>query len=59
MADEGNELPAIEIVVAGRSESRHAAQAVAVLDGVVELAIGLLLCILLAHVGRPRIHRLA
>src|SRR5438309_407660 len=59
MPNEGNELPTIHIVITRIAERWHPAQANAVLDGVVELAIRHLLRVLLAHVWRARIHRLA
>src|ERR1700756_145810 len=59
MPNEGHELPTVRIVITWISERWHSAQANAVLDGVVELAIRHLLRVLLAHVWRARIHRLA
>ena len=58
MADEGNEFPAILIVVAGRPESGHPAQPDAVFDGVIQFAVGHLLRIFLPHVRWSRIHGL-
>ena len=59
MADEGNEFPAILIVVAWRPESGHPAQPDAVLDGEMQFAVGHLLRIVLPHIRWSRIHSLA
>src|SRR5258708_3936454 len=59
MPNEDHEPPAVHIVIARIAERRHSAQAHTVLDGVVEFAIGHRLRILLAHIWRTRIHRLA
>src|SRR5713101_1698991 len=59
MPNEGHERPTVRIVITRISERWHSAQADAVLDGVVKLATGHLLRVLLSHVWRARIHRLA
>src|SRR5258707_6407120 len=59
MPNEGDELPTVHIVIARIAERWHSAQADSVFDGVVEFSVGKLLRVLLPHVWRARIHRLA
>ena len=59
MANEGNELPTIDVVVPRRAEGRHSAEHNSVLDRVIEFAVRHLLSFPAAHIGRAGIHGLS
>src|SRR5580704_9677810 len=59
MADKGNQFPTVEVIVSRRTECGHAAEHDAVLDGVVEFAVGHILGFLAAHIWGTRIHGLS
>src|SRR5579862_7750372 len=59
MSDEGNKFPTVNVIVSRVTERGHAAEHDAVLDGVVEFAVGHILGFLAAHIRGTRIHGLS